>query len=85
MSRLLIIAEHIRDQWYVCLIADGVHLPVWLLESWLKRLPTNKVILTIDSMIAAGMPPGAYLIGGQPILVDAEPCAPPRPIFCSLD
>ncbi|MFN7842075.1 MAG: N-acetylglucosamine-6-phosphate deacetylase [Pirellula sp.] len=62
----------LSDRLYISLIGDGVHLPVWLLESWLKRLPTNKVILTSDSMSAAGMPPGEYLIGGQPILVDAE-------------
>jgi N-acetylglucosamine-6-phosphate deacetylase len=62
----------LSDRLYISLIGDGVHLPVWLLESWLKRLPTNKVILTSDSMSAAGMPPGEYLIGGQPILVDAD-------------
>lgn len=62
----------LRDQLYVSLIADGVHLPVWLLQSWLKILPPEKVILTSDSMSAAGMPPGEYCIGGQPILVDAD-------------
>jgi N-acetylglucosamine-6-phosphate deacetylase len=62
----------LSDRLYISLIGDGVHLPVWLLESWLKRLPTNKVILTSDSMSAAGMPPGEYLIGGQPILVEAD-------------
>jgi N-acetylglucosamine-6-phosphate deacetylase len=62
----------LSDRLYISLIGDGVHLPVWLLESWLKRLPMNKVILTSDSMSAAGMPPGEYLIGGQPILVDAD-------------
>jgi N-acetylglucosamine-6-phosphate deacetylase len=62
----------LSDQLYISLIGDGVHLPVWLLKSWLKRLPTTKVILTSDSMSAAGMPPGEYLIGGQPILVDAD-------------
>jgi N-acetylglucosamine-6-phosphate deacetylase len=61
-----------RDRLYVSLIADGVHLPVWLLESWLQILPKDKVILTSDSMSAAGMPPGEYMIGGQPILVDAD-------------
>ncbi|XZE22310.1 N-acetylglucosamine-6-phosphate deacetylase [Pirellulaceae bacterium SH449] len=62
----------LSDRLYISLIADGVHLPVWLLESWLKKLPRERVILTSDSMSAAGMPPGEYWIGGQPILVDED-------------
>ena len=62
----------LRDRLTISLIGDGIHLPTWLLESWLKSLPTDRVILTSDSMSAAGMPPGEYWIGGQPILVDAE-------------
>jgi N-acetylglucosamine-6-phosphate deacetylase len=62
----------LSDRLYISLIADGVHLPIWLLESWLKKLPRERVILTSDSMSAAGMPPGEYMIGGQPILVDQD-------------
>lgn len=62
----------LSDRLYISLIADGVHLPVWLLESWLKKLPRERVIITSDSMSAAGMPSGEYLIGGQPILVDQD-------------
>ena len=60
----------LKSQLIVTLIADGVHLPNWLLKSWLEIIGDNRSIIISDSMSAAGMPPGEYMIGGQPIQVD---------------
>jgi N-acetylglucosamine-6-phosphate deacetylase len=62
----------LRKKLFVSLIADGIHLPYWLLRSFVEIIGAEKVIITSDSMSAAGMPPGEYLISGQPIVVDAD-------------
>ena len=60
----------LRDRLYITLIADGVHLPGWLLKSWLGVIANDRSIIISDSMSAAGMPPGEYRIGNQNILVE---------------
>jgi N-acetylglucosamine-6-phosphate deacetylase len=60
----------LRDRLYITLIADGVHLPGWLLKSWLGMIANNRSIIISDSMSAAGMPPGEYKIGNQNIQVE---------------
>jgi N-acetylglucosamine-6-phosphate deacetylase len=62
----------LRHQLKVTLIADGVHVPGWLLRSWIDILGTDRCIVISDAMSAAGMPPGEYSIGGQPIQVDVS-------------
>lgn len=59
----------LRNKLYVSLIADGIHVPYWLLRSFIEIIGAENVIITSDSMSAAGMPPGEYLISGQPIIV----------------
>ena len=60
----------LRDRLYITLIGDGIHLPGWLLQSWLGMIPIERSIIISDSMSAAGMPPGEYKIGSQNILVE---------------
>ena len=60
----------LRDQLHITLIADGIHLPGWLLQSWLNIVGCDRCIIISDSMSAAGMPPGEYTIGNQNILVE---------------
>lgn len=62
----------LREKLFVSLIADGIHLPDWLLRSFVEIIGSDSVIITSDSMSAAGMPPGEYQISGQPILVDED-------------
>ena len=60
----------LRERLYITLIADGIHLPDWLLLSWLNIIGNERSIIVSDSMNAAGMPPGEYSIGNQRILVE---------------
>ena len=62
----------LRQKLYVSVIADGIHLPYWLLKSFVDIIGCERVIITSDSMSAAGMPPGEYQISGQPIIVDED-------------
>ena len=62
----------LRKKLLVSLIADGIHLPYWLLKSFVEIIGSENVIITSDSMSAAGMPPGEYQISGQPIIVDED-------------
>ena len=62
----------LRERLYITLIADGIHLPNWLLSSWLSIIGNDRSMVISDSMSAAGMPPGEYFIGNQPILVDSS-------------
>jgi len=62
----------LKDDLVVTLIADGVHVSEWLLRSWINILGPDRCIIVSDSMSAAGMPPGDYSIGSQPIQVDAN-------------
>ena len=60
----------LRDKLMITLIADGIHLPPWLLKSWLEIIGSKRSIIISDSMSAAGMPAGEYTIGNQAVLVE---------------
>jgi len=60
----------LRDRLYITLIADGIHVPTWLLKSWLSIIGTERSIIISDSISAAGMPAGEYSIGNQQIVVE---------------
>ncbi len=62
----------LRDRLCFTLIADGIHLPDWLLASWLSIIGNERSIIISDSMSAAGMPPGEYSIGNQRVLVESS-------------
>ncbi|MFO8033925.1 MAG: N-acetylglucosamine-6-phosphate deacetylase [Candidatus Bipolaricaulota bacterium] len=54
---------------YVELICDGVHVhpSAVRLVAWAKGV--DRICLVTDSMAAAGLPAGAYTLGGQPVTV----------------
>jgi N-acetylglucosamine-6-phosphate deacetylase len=60
----------LQDRLHITLIADGIHLPAWLLKSWIEMIGYDRCIIISDSISAAGMPPGEYSIGDQSILVE---------------
>lgn len=54
----------------VCeLVADGVHLHQGTLAFAAATAGPERAALVTDAMAAAGMPDGAYELGGQPVLV----------------
>ncbi|MDR1746749.1 MAG: N-acetylglucosamine-6-phosphate deacetylase [Tannerella sp.] len=58
-------AAYMIDDMTVEIIADGIHLPKALLQFICRFKGVDKIALCTDSMRAAGMPDGEYLLGGQ--------------------
>lgn len=58
-------AGYLLDDLYVEVIADGCHLPKELLQLIYKIKGPERICLVTDSMRAAGMPDGEYILGGK--------------------
>ncbi|MBK5720996.1 N-acetylglucosamine-6-phosphate deacetylase [Dysgonomonas sp. Marseille-P4677] len=67
-------ASYMIDDMSVEIIADGIHLPKPLLQFVCKFKAFDKIALCTDSMRAAGMPDGEYILGnknnGQKVIVE---------------
>ena len=67
-------AAYLIDQMTVEVIADGIHVPKPLLQYVIKFKGYDRIALCTDSMRAAGMPDGEYMLGslenGQPVIVE---------------
>ncbi|MBO4304008.1 MAG: N-acetylglucosamine-6-phosphate deacetylase [Lentisphaeria bacterium] len=59
----------LRDDVYLELICDGVHLSDEMIRLVAKVKGPEKIMLITDSMRAAGMPDGNYSLGGLPVVV----------------
>ena len=67
-------SAYLIDEMTVEIIADGKHLPASLLKLIYKIKGSDKICLITDSMRAAGMPEGEYILGslkdGQKVVVE---------------
>ena len=61
-------AGYLLDDLFVEAIADGCHLPAELLQLIYKIKGPEKICLVTDSMNAAGMPDGEYMLGGLTVI-----------------
>ncbi len=61
----------LADKLWLTLIADGVHLPYFVLKNILD-LAGERCIVTTDAMAAAGLGPGRYSIGRWDLLVGED-------------
>lgn len=52
----------LSDQIYICFIADGIHLPDFVLNNYLKIAGIDRSIIVTDAMAAASAPPGVYSV-----------------------
>ncbi len=60
LQRVLYLREHL----WLCLIADGVHIPFPALRNYLDVIgPKGKCLVTTDAMAAAGLGAGDYQLG----------------------
>ena len=60
------------DRVTVGLIPDGVHSHPASVRLAVRAKGVDRVTLVTDQMAAAGMPPGTYLLGGQPVETDGR-------------
>ncbi|MEA2513366.1 MAG: N-acetylglucosamine-6-phosphate deacetylase, partial [Thermomicrobiales bacterium] len=63
-------AALVEDRVTVGLIADGVHSHPASVRLAVRAKGAERIALVSDMMPAAGMPPGQYELGGQPVIVD---------------
>ena len=57
------------DRYYCEMICDGMHLHDDIIRLIMKCKGPLRTVAITDSMEAAGMPDGAYSLGGQPVFV----------------
>jgi N-acetylglucosamine-6-phosphate deacetylase len=62
-------ALSLRKQLKYTLIADGHHLPYWLLQQWIEVIGEDRVAIVSDAISAAGLPPGMHRLGERSVLV----------------
>jgi N-acetylglucosamine-6-phosphate deacetylase len=58
------------DRLWISLIADGVHIPWFVLGNCLRAIPPERAIVVTDAISAAGLGPGRYMLGDQDVVVD---------------
>ncbi len=63
-----------EDKLYAELICDGVHVSPEAVRLWWRAKGEERGILVTDSMEAAGMPDGEYVLGGVPVHVAGGVC-----------
>jgi N-acetylglucosamine-6-phosphate deacetylase len=53
----------LREQLWLCFIADGAHVPFFTLKNYLDLVGFDRTIIVTDAIIAADMGPGKYSFG----------------------
>ncbi|MBI1367355.1 MAG: N-acetylglucosamine-6-phosphate deacetylase [Planctomycetes bacterium] len=74
---------HLADRLYITLIADGHHLPTFVLENFLRMIPPDRAIIVTDAIAAASLGPGRYTLASQSVQIDDDgvPRSPDRSHF----
>lgn len=62
----------LREKLHVTLIADGFHLPVWMLKMSLDWFGEDRAIIVSDAISAAGLPSGVHTLGDRRVWVDED-------------
>jgi N-acetylglucosamine-6-phosphate deacetylase len=65
-------ALSLRDSLRYTLIADGHHVPPWLLKSWIDWIGCERVAIVSDAISAAGLPAGSYRLGDRVVDVGGD-------------
>ena len=60
----------LADRLWISFIADGHHVPLFVLKNYLRMIPEERVIIVSDAMAAAGLGPGKYQLAGQTVEVE---------------
>ena len=76
-------ALSLADRLWLCLIADGAHVPFPALGNYLKLAGYDRCIVVTDAIAPAGLGPGRYKFGRWDLVIgeDMVPRAPDRSHF----
>jgi len=62
----------LSDRLSISLIADGHHLPGFVLKNMTRCIAPQRIIIVSDAISAAGLGPGQYQLSGQTVHVDSD-------------
>lgn len=62
----------LADRLWISFIADGAHIPLFVLGNYLKITGIDHAVIVTDAISAAGCGPGRYEIAGQQVDVGAD-------------
>jgi N-acetylglucosamine-6-phosphate deacetylase len=62
-------APALADRLWLTFIADGVHVPFVALRNYLRLADPDRTIVVSDAVAPAGLGPGRYTLGAQPVVV----------------
>jgi N-acetylglucosamine-6-phosphate deacetylase len=68
IQRVLSLADHL----WISFIADGVHVPPFVLRNYLKCTRPDRTIVVSDAIAAAGLGPGRYTLGRREVHVGED-------------
>ena len=60
------------QQLWLGFIADGVHVPFFALQNYLRAASFERCFVVTDAISAAGQGPGTYRLGEQTVVVDEQ-------------
>jgi N-acetylglucosamine-6-phosphate deacetylase len=62
----------LSDKLWVTMIADGVHIPFYVLKNYLQLLGMERTIIVTDAIAPAGIGPGRYTLGRWDLEIGAD-------------
>lgn len=62
----------LKNQLWISFIADGIHIPLFILKNYFAVTGFDKVIITTDAMSAASAKPGVYTLGDIKLEVGSD-------------
>ncbi len=62
----------LRGKLWVTFIADGAHVPMFVLGNMLRSVGLDRAIIVSDAMAAAGLGPGTYTLGHRTVQIAAD-------------
>ena len=65
-------ALSLSDRLWLTLIADGIHLPYFVLNNILRTAGFDRCVIVSDAMAAAGLGPGRYTVGRWDVLIGQD-------------
>lgn len=65
-------ALSLSDRLYFSLIADGVHLPTFVLKNFFQCIGLDRCVITTDAIAPAGLGPGRYTMGRWNLLIGED-------------
>jgi N-acetylglucosamine-6-phosphate deacetylase len=65
-------ALSLREYLHFTFIADGVHIPPFVLKNYLDFVGIDRALVVTDAMAAARLGPGRYTLGSQTVNIGAD-------------